>query len=86
LLSSLPHATKNIASETTNAAANLFRATIKRTFLLLKPWVPRGSPPYSVTRLAKSQWGLPTPSPGESDRPAISTAALAGAAMDRQTV
>jgi hypothetical protein len=40
----LTHATTNIASATTNAAANLLRATIERT-LLLKPFVPRGSPP-----------------------------------------
>jgi hypothetical protein len=34
-LSLLPHATTNIASATTNAAANLLRATIERTLLLL---------------------------------------------------
>src|SRR6266540_7391116 len=69
LLSSLPHATTNIASATTNAAANLFRATIERT-LLLKPFVPRGSPPNERDPTGKSQAEYPCRSRANQAGPA----------------
>ena len=83
-LSSLPHATTNSASETTNAAANLLRAPIERTLLLNLLYLAGPLPTSDPTGQSLAEY----PRHRRANQAAAThpTRRVAAAAIDGQTV